>query len=233
MSLLHQQRAPNIHLVDIVPDLMHSLSCKLEAHFPDTKKCQWHTHCLDIKELPLSEYGYSRYNPYDKSFEQKHLVIISGIGGELTAQCVKEITLNNPNLNISFLLCPVHHVYTLRAQLIELDMILNKEVLIKENKRFYEAIWVSNRSTTTQSLHQMVSPVGNSIWKSQKNHKIKEAQEYLKTTLDHYQRINNGLKKNDLKKVDTDSKSNSQIDLEISTIIKAYQSISKNQVLEN
>ena len=240
-SLLQKQIAPHIHFVDIVPELITSLTQKLEIHFPQiqnqsqrkNKRSQWHTHCLDISQLPLDT--------------DLHLVIIAGIGGELMAQCVKDITTKHPNLAIDFLLCPVHHIYTLREQLIALNMGLQKEVLIKENNRYYEILYVSNqvanakiRTKTKAKIENIrlknISIVGEELWGTDEINKKENAQNYLKKTLEHYLRIQAGIHKaNDLKanhlkanhlktnhlKIDQKAEQNIRVD----HIIKAYQDI--------
>lgn len=222
-SLLHKQTAPHIHFVDIVPELIASLTQRLDTHFtqnpnPNLKnqRSQWHTHCLDIARLPLG-IGYMDAD-IQLLKQPKHLVIIAGIGGELMAQCVNDIATKHSNLAIDFLLCPVHHIYTLREQLISLNMGLIKEVLIKENNRFYEILYVSNRMANSSPQIQNISLVGESIWSPTEICKIEDTQDYLKNTLKHYLRIQSGMHKN------TPSKTDQNIRLE--HIIKAYQTIS-------
>lgn len=201
-SLINKQRAPYIHLVDIVPELIQSLNEKLTRHIPAHPDCQWDTHCLDISRLPLSHYS------------GKQLVIIAGIGGDLMAQLVNDITLANPDIEIDFLLCPVHHLYTLRQQLIELNMMLKEEVLVKENKRIYEVLLLSSNPAHIADRENKLSPVGNAIWQAtssdqqQRLIELQIAEEYLTKTQKHYQRMQYG--NNDPK---------------IQTILQAYQDI--------
>ena len=245
-SLLHKQAAPHIHFVDIVPELITSLTQRLETHFTQNpnpnliiQRSQWHTHCLDISQLPLDTDPLNT----DPLNTNPHLVIIAGIGGELMAQCVKDITTKHPNLAIDFLLCPVHHIYTLREQLIALNMGLQKEVLIKENNRYYEILYVSNQVANSKIRTKIenislknISIVGEELWGTDEINKKENAQNYLKKTLEHYLRIQAGIHKaNDLKanhlkanhlktnhlKIDQKAEQNIRVD----HIIKAYQDI--------
>ncbi|MBV1843041.1 tRNA (adenine(22)-N(1))-methyltransferase TrmK [Photobacterium ganghwense] len=174
-SLLSKQAGAKVHFVDIVPDLIDSLENKLSRYFTDSA---WETHCLDVSQLPLQRY------------EGSHLVIIAGVGGDLTAQFVEAICTQHPTLNIDFLLCPVHHHFSLRQKLIELQLDLKQEALIKENHRFYEVILVSSASENTESI----TPVGSQMWRPGSIKQLETAKEYLNQTLNHYQRVQLGRK---------------------------------------
>src|SRR5690606_30582778 len=97
----------------------------------------------------------------------------------LMTELVTAIYQNNLTANIDFLLCPVHHQFTLRQQLIQLNFRLLGEALIAENERFYEVLWVS----TTASSNSTISPVGRLIWEENSAEQIKNAHEYLTNTL--------------------------------------------------
>ena len=178
-ALLEGQAASQIHFVDIVPDLMHELKNKLAYFYPEnsepTSSTQWQVHCMDVSALPLQDH------------EAKHLVIIAGIGGDLMTELVAAIYQKNPAVDIDFLLCPVHHQFTLRQRLIELDFNLKTEYLLEENHRFYEILLVS---TAKDSNHPYtpIAAVGNLIWKSETQEQSKIAAAYLKKTLEHYKR---------------------------------------------
>ncbi|MEH6448081.1 MAG: tRNA (adenine(22)-N(1))-methyltransferase TrmK [Oleispira sp.] len=197
-SLISHQKAPNIHLVDIVPELITSLNEKLTRLFANpysttqstiqttpqsAAQTHWQTHCLDISELPLQQY------------RGKHLIIIAGIGGDLMIQCMRRIISEHPTLEIDFILCPVRHLHTLRHQLIELNMTLEKEVLVKENKIFYEILMLSTTSLPKDQTTQLnpVSPIGEAIWQGKTAEEKSEAQEYLDIKIQHYLKMQRGL----------------------------------------
>ncbi|PKF54048.1 SAM-dependent methyltransferase [Alteromonadales bacterium alter-6D02] len=161
------ERQSNIHFVDIVPTIMTQLSEKLSRHF--LHQPLWHVHCLDVASLPLSEYPVS----------ERHLIIIAGVGGELTQWFVKAIVAQNPQHQLEFLLCPLRQHYQLRKTLSELDLRLVDEQLLQENKRFYEMIHV-----TSDQNYPEVSLVGNKMWHGSGA----VGQAYLSRTLTHYQK---------------------------------------------
>lgn len=180
--LIAQQRAANVHLVDIVPELITPLDDKLKALFSNTHGSMWQTHCLDVSELPLQQY------------EGKHLVIIAGIGGDLMIQCLKKLLSNHPTADIDFILCPIRQLYSLRQQLIAFDMRLKQEVLLKENNQYYEILYVSRQktSTTKESTLRCITPAGREIWQAENEEQAQIVEEYREITLQHYKRMLRG-----------------------------------------
>lgn len=178
-SLLSRQAAANIHFVDIVPDLMKNVENKLQQFYVNSLS-NWKTHCLDVAKLPLEKY------------EGKHLIIIAGIGGELMIQFINDIHQRHPGLAIDFLLCPVNHQFALRKKLIELEFSLKNEVLVEDNRRFYEVILVS----TISDCNRKISAVGDVIWQPTTAKEISVVKQYLKKTLNHYRRVQKGSTEN-------------------------------------
>ncbi|GIU19168.1 SAM-dependent methyltransferase [Shewanella colwelliana] len=170
-TLLKQGRCDAIHFVDIVPSITNTLIAKLEQFYPLTALSQqtWHVHCHDVHKLPLAQYRS----------QSPHLVIIAGVGGELTASFVKAIQQHALAIgqSVEFILCPVHHTYQLREALSSLTLGLVNEHLITENKRFYEVLHLSSDTTTPVSL------VGDTIWS---HHNTDINQHYLTRLLNHY-----------------------------------------------
>jgi tRNA (adenine22-N1)-methyltransferase len=188
-ALLSRDLGADIHFVDIVPELMTQLENKLEKFYPQSaEKNRWKTHCIDVAKLPLLQY------------KGKHLVIIAGVGGDLMMEFINGIYTKHQDVDIDFLLCPVHHQFALRQRLIELDFGLKHEVLVEENKRFYEVIYVSSK----RGEQKVISPVGDSLWQAGSDHQTgsdlqadsehqkRIAKQYLNKTLSHYQRIQLG-----------------------------------------
>ena len=174
-ALLSRQSTSQIHFVDIVPELMAELDDKLQRLYSDSAT-SWKTHCLDVAELPLEQYA------------GKQLIIIAGVGGDLMIQFIEAIQQTHPNLNIDFLLCPVHHQFTLRQKLIDLDFSLKDESLIEDKQHFYEVILVS--SETNESAP--INPVGHKIWQSTSVEQSYVIDKYLNKKLNHYYRIQQG-----------------------------------------
>jgi tRNA (adenine22-N1)-methyltransferase len=186
-ALLSKGIAQTVHFVDIVPKLIEELEIKLERFHPHSidnlartsaKNVLWKTHCIDVAQLPLSQY------------KGNHLVIIAGIGGDLMNEFIKSIHQNHKDLAIDFLLCPVHHQFSLRQNLISLNFSLQNEVLVEENKRFYEIMLVSSPNTNKEKNEsQPIHSVGSSIWQSTSLQQSATVKQYLTKTLNHYERI--------------------------------------------
>jgi tRNA (adenine22-N1)-methyltransferase len=172
-ALLSRSEANTVHFIDIVSQLMAELENKLQRFYPNSS---WQTHCLDVAKLPLAQY------------EGKHLIIIAGIGGDLMIEFIEVIYKKYSHLTIDFLLCPVHHQFSLRQTLIALDFSLNNEVLIEDNRRFYEIVLVS----TTKDESKRVNPVGDILWQPRSHLQPGIAEKYLTKTLNHYLRIQQG-----------------------------------------
>ncbi|MGB0987431.1 MAG: tRNA (adenine(22)-N(1))-methyltransferase TrmK, partial [Pseudoalteromonas spongiae] len=81
-----------------------------------------------------------------------------------------------------FIICPVHHTFTLRQQLIALNYTLIDESLISENKRFYEIMHVSRNKRQGVAI----SPIGDKLWHSAEQC---EKAQYLTRLITHYQNV--------------------------------------------
>lgn len=184
MALVKRAVARKVHFVDIIEPLMSELSHSLQnLNEPNS----WKVHCLDVAQLPLQEEEQaleSEMLALDETElpSNRHLIIIAGVGGERLIELMQGIIVNYPTKHLEFILCPVHHNYKVREYLAGQSMGLIKEVLVKENKRFYEVLYVSTQS------HRKVSLIGDEMWDLDNvDHQL-----YLKRTIEHYQ-----LKRND------------------------------------
>jgi len=168
-SLLNKQKAKNIHFVDIVPELIRDIDCKLQQFYP-TSVINWQTHCIDVAKIRFDQ------------FQGKHLVIIAGIGGDLMTRMIDKLKQNHANVNIDYLLCPVNRSYALREKLIELEFSLIDEILIEDKQRFYEVILISSIT----NKYAKISFVGDKIWQAKTPNQIEVTQQYLNKTLSYY-----------------------------------------------
>lgn len=173
LTLLQRQAADTVHFVDIVPQLLRQIESDLQTHYGQTQdKSRWDVHCADVKNLPLAKVSE---NPEC----DKHLIVIAGVGGELTIELMTAILSKFSHYPLEFILCPVHHNYKVREFLISRQLGLIAENLIIENKRGYEILHVALNVT------EPVSGVGSKMWDfSQKEHI-----DYLQKSIKHYQRI--------------------------------------------
>lgn len=176
-ALLAGQTSACVHFVDRVAELIEQVEIKLLKHYPyrATKGTEqrWQVHCRDASSLPLD------------NFKGRHLIIIAGVGGDLVTQLVSTIHQQHPAKHIDFLLCPVHHQFTLREQLIALNFSLLNETLIIENQRYYEILLVSNNPNASNRIH----PAGSLIWQANSPEQAEINADYLRKTLAHYRRM--------------------------------------------
>ncbi|MDN3680797.1 tRNA (adenine(22)-N(1))-methyltransferase TrmK [Vibrio tapetis subsp. quintayensis] len=198
-ALLTRKAAKMVHFVDIVPNLIEELTNKLNQLMVKQEAPHWQTYCLDVTKIPVA------------SKQGKQLIIIAGVGGDLMTHLVQEITLNNPDIELDFLLCPVHHNHTLRHALNKLDLRLKKEVLVEENRRIYEILFVTKALKQDPHLPK-ISAVGEQIWQTESLEQRRVATRYLATTLAHYQRMMAGKKQ------------------DIEPILHAYQQVSISEL---
>lgn len=165
-QLLEHGKASNIHFVDIVPPLLIEIEEKLTRFYRG--ETQWQVHCLDVALLPLQQHK-----------NDKHLIIIAGVGGLLLMELLTELLPITKGLDVEFILSPVHHNHQLRAFLNAQRCGLIDEFIVAENRRFYEVIHIQNRAGIEVSL------VGDRMW----NFQDPEHQSYLDQTISHYQRM--------------------------------------------
>lgn len=179
MAILKRAIACKVHFVDIVEPLMKELSNSLITL---RSVNSWKVHCLDVALLPLvaeEQVLKSEAISLQETVlpDKSHLIIIAGVGGERLIELMQGIISKHPTKSLEFILCPVHHNYKVREYLAKQSMGLIKEVLVKENKRFYEVLHVMTESNRAVSL------VGNEMWDlNDDDHQL-----YLKRTIQHYQ----------------------------------------------
>lgn len=185
ISLLTSNNA-TIHFVDTVAHIIDDLSAVLSKNCEHTN--QYKTYVLDAKKLPITNYA-----------DEKQLVIIAGVGGDLTAEIFEALTQastkhhSGENQSVDFLLCPVHRIYELRNTLIQHDIRIKDEILINENNRFYEALMV-----TTDKNHRKVSPIGEKLWQVYDQQQTESLKAYLQQTITHYKKVKKGFEQKHL-----------------------------------
>lgn len=168
IALMAQCPNTQLHFVDIAEPIITKLEQLLKKH---AKTDNWQCYTQSVSDLPLD------------TLPGKHLIIISGVGGDLVTAFIQALYTRFAHLDLEFIVCPVHHAYTLRSHLNKLKFSLINEVLIEENKRFYELIHIANQAKTPAIP---VSEIGDMLWQSncQTEHQIKL--KYLQTLIQHY-----------------------------------------------
>ncbi|GLQ33552.1 tRNA (adenine(22)-N(1))-methyltransferase [Litoribrevibacter albus] len=169
------QNRPVIHFVDVVPELMAQLEARLIAQMQDHQD-YWQVHCQDVAQLNLLTFPP----------EDRHLIIIAGIGGDLMIDIIQGLlksighTGHSQRLSrISFLLCPVYHHYRVRTFLAEQGLGLETEVLVEDKGRMYELLNVSFNAS------QPVASTGDEMWDFSRPAHLR----YLKQTIKHYRQV--------------------------------------------
>ncbi|MDO6526347.1 tRNA (adenine(22)-N(1))-methyltransferase TrmK [Motilimonas sp. 1_MG-2023] len=168
-KVLEQEKPAKVHFVDCVANITAPLLSQLQQQGIDSR--YWQVHCIDVADLPLQPL-----------INQRHCVVLAGVGGELTLQLVTALLEQFPDHDIEFVLCPVHHQYALRQGLIALDLKLVAEQLIDENGRFYEILVVNK-----QGQHRLYE-VGSLMWQHTESRHLA----YLQAKIKHYQRLGLG-----------------------------------------
>jgi tRNA (adenine22-N1)-methyltransferase len=108
---------------------MEKLEQKLRQFFPpNSEESSWYAHTVGAEQCPISNYP------------GKHLVIVSGVGGELAASIVQQLHETYSAHEVDFLICPTNHTFLVRQELMRCKMGLVSERLIEDNKYFYELI---------------------------------------------------------------------------------------------
>ena len=177
IELIKRKAAPMVKFVDIVPNLMAELEAKLTLFSPWQHTAHWQVLCQDVAGINL--------NP-----QQKNMIVIAGVGGELLIEMVKNILSNYSQVSqlhngqqaqpLEFTVCPVHHAYTLRSGLRKLELGLKTEAIVTENKRFYEVLHLSQAAATK------VSTTGKMWDFTQDSHK-----QYHAKLIKHYTQMQN------------------------------------------
>ena len=173
LTLLERQAAQTIHFVDIEADILNQLHDVLLKRYPlqEQRGC-WQVHCADVSALPIAKVCN---NPQTDN----HLIIIAGVGGELTIDLMTEISNKFTQFNLEFLLCPVHHNFKVREYLRKNKFGLIDEKLVIENKRGYEILHVAQHAV------QEITTVGCAMW----DFSLTTHVTYLHKTILHYQRL--------------------------------------------
>lgn len=177
MHLIARQAASNIHFVDIVPQIIETLEKKMLVHLSkdQIERVNWRTHAMDVKELPLANYP------------GKHLIVLAGVGGDLSKALVRHIQEANPGVEIDYLLCPVRQLFGLRRALREMDLQLKQEALVEEKGRIYELLLIT--SSRKDGLNNaLITEAGSQIWQTSDPQNPGLTRRYHQQLIEHYRR---------------------------------------------
>ena len=118
-----------ILLVDIVPNIINLIQQKIKMN--ETKNIQ--SMVMDARELILPS-------------NQTILLFIAGVGGELAAEIIEKILLNNPESSLDFVIAPNNKSYLVRDKLKSMDYKSLREELVFDRKHGYEIIFSSKKN---------------------------------------------------------------------------------------
>ena len=164
-AILTRDCSALVHFLDVVGPIILKLEQDLISSGADASR--WQTHVADLMYLSLPK------------TDNKQLLIIAGVGGDLTVELVSAVLRNNPEAKLEFLLCPVRQLNKVRVEMDHLGLGLVAERLVKDAGRYYELIHIST------SEPKRISPVGEQMWDlAEADH-----QEYLLQNIQHYQRM--------------------------------------------
>lgn len=154
-----------VHFLDVVEEIVDKVEQKV-AKMEIDSSC-WEMHCKDLHELVLPPSANAQ------------LLIIAGVGGDLTADMVSAVLRNNPDKKIDFLLCPVRKVHKVRVKMEQLGLGLIDELIVKDAGLFYEVMYLSTES------EEVIRSVGGKMWDLTQT----EHCEYLHQNIKHYERM--------------------------------------------
>jgi tRNA (adenine22-N1)-methyltransferase len=164
ISLLDNKRADKVVFVDILTHQMALLEKDLQRRFP-TDNPKWQVLCQDVKELVIPQV-------------ESQLFVIAGVGGDKTVEFVKSLCAAMPGIPFDLLICSVQGNYPVRQALIRNGFSMRREEIVFENKRFYEALYV------TKSAGSAITATGSNMW----DWLNPDHQNYWQKILGHYRK---------------------------------------------
>lgn len=167
MSLLLKKRAEQVVFVDVLKPQILLLEGELQQRFPPSDY-SWQVICDDLRAVELPSVV-------------PQLFVIAGVGGNKTVEFIHSLCARMADVPFDLLLCSVHGNYAVRKALIEQGFYLRQERILLENRRFYEAIYV------TKTAHEAVGEIGITgtvMWDLH----LADHQAYLQKTLQHYRK---------------------------------------------
>lgn len=136
MALLETERTPKVHFIDQISEIMADLGQRLVEY--GAKGYQLHRQDAATLELPQSG---------------QHLLLLAGVGDEVTNTILADLTSKNPNANPDWLISPANNLYQVRGFLRAKGFGLLKEGVVFENHRGYEWLMVTkDRKRAPQSI---------------------------------------------------------------------------------
>ena len=138
IKILSENLCEKLIFVDQLPHLIDQLSKKLAPfHMQNNNIGEYELITADAGELTFNS-------------QQRHLVILAGIGGEASVEIVTSIEQNHPDVQIDYIFCPSASHNALREYLAVNDFGLECEKLTCEKQRYYEIMLVKGKATSSE-----------------------------------------------------------------------------------
>lgn len=164
IKILAQELCEQVYFVDQARHLIDDLQQRLKVYPAD----RYQAFTADAGQLQLAP-------------DKRPLIIIAGIGGELSIDIIHQILHNHQGHSLDFLFCPTTTQFDLREYLAEKPFELLHETMVTEKGRDYEIICA--RWNSPQPHPQPVSKTGEHWDLNDAVH-----HRYLSKLIRHYQR---------------------------------------------
>lgn len=133
MKIINENLSEKLVFVDQVSHIIEQLKTRLVNY----SSSQY--------ELVTADAGELRFNS-----QQRHLVIIAGVGGECTVDIISAIKGSHPKVKIDYIFCPSTSQKALREYLIAHKFGMVHESIASENKRYYEILFVKSGAAAAE-----------------------------------------------------------------------------------
>ncbi|MDH5426075.1 MAG: tRNA (adenine(22)-N(1))-methyltransferase TrmK [Gammaproteobacteria bacterium] len=130
LKILQNNLCEKLIFVDQVPHIIQNLSLKLGSFCSD----QYELFTVDAGELSFESH-------------QRHLVILSGVGGECMVDIIRAIAGRQGDASIDYIFCPSASTNALRKYLNSQNFTLLSETIACEKKRYYEILLVRTKES--------------------------------------------------------------------------------------
>jgi tRNA (adenine22-N1)-methyltransferase len=133
IKILSENLCDKLIFVDQMPHIIEQLTTRIEPFSTGKHELI----AMDAGELCFDS-------------QQRHLVILAGVGGEVMVKIVSSIESKHPDAQIDYIFCPSASQKFLREYLSSQKLGLVSESLACENKRYYEILFVKGKLEASQ-----------------------------------------------------------------------------------
>jgi tRNA (adenine22-N1)-methyltransferase len=131
-KILNEKLCNKLFMVDQLPHVIQQLEKRLQPYVNDEVAGRFELLAADVSQLTFA-------------VEQKHLIILAGIGGDNLVQITQAIEQKNSHSEIDYIFCPSSKPATLRNYLQCNDFSLLTDISVEEKSRLYEILHVQRK----------------------------------------------------------------------------------------